>query len=62
MSGKRKKRERGADRVLLGGQGREESQLWLMEDRPKDLTRKGIYWVATTIKISTVFNKPLNQF
>jgi hypothetical protein len=33
-----------------------------MEDRPEGLTRKGIYRAATTIKISTVFDKPPNQF
>jgi hypothetical protein len=62
MNGKGKKRERGEGRILPEEQGREESQLWLMEDRPKGLTREGIYRAATTIKISTVFNKPPNQF
>jgi hypothetical protein len=33
-----------------------------MGDRPKGLTRKGIYGAATTIKISTAFDKPPNQF
>jgi hypothetical protein len=32
-----------------------------MEDRPKGLTRKGIYRAATTIKISTVFDKPFED-
>jgi hypothetical protein len=30
-----------------------------MEDRPKGLTRKGIYRAATTITISTVITKTL---
>jgi hypothetical protein len=49
----REKGGRGEGRIFPYGQRREP---WLMEDRPKGLTRKGIYRAATTIKISTVFN------